>query len=299
MAKQVLNGNAFEFAIAQAFNQQLGCSIVMNPAFWVTENAFKEIDYQAKNHITQSAHAITTFIIQRDKRLNTATAIAIQGSGAGRHGDVRDLIIDCADGEFVGISAKHNHYAIKHPRLSGTIDFGKSWGDHPVSDNYWQKVRPIFADLAARAKNGEEFSQIPNKAAVVYLPVLSAFEDELRRLCEDYGQQFIRKFFQYLIGRNDFYKVICDKRESVIEAINLNGTLKWGSQWKIPKRIEGIRRMSGSETRLIVIFEDGWQVLFRLHNARKKVEPSLKFDVGFVGMSSKVSRITLSIQDVV
>lgn len=29
---------------------------------------------------------------------------------------------------------------------------------------------------------------------------------------------------------------------------------------------------------------NGWQLSFRIHNASSKVEPSLKFDVQFIGM---------------
>ena len=40
------------------------------------------------------------------------------------------------------------------------------------------------------------------------VPILTAFEDEFRRLCQSYGARFIGRVFQYLVGTEDFYKVV-------------------------------------------------------------------------------------------
>ena len=36
---------------------------------------------------------------------------------------------------------------------------------------------------------------------------------------------------------------------------------------------------------------NGWQLSFRIHNASTKVEPSLKFDVQFIGMPVSILNI--------
>ena len=59
---------------------------------------------------------------------------------------MRDIVIQI-NGTEIGISAKHNHQAVKHSRLSDKIDFGKEWGGHPVSSRYWKAVKPIFEDM--------------------------------------------------------------------------------------------------------------------------------------------------------
>ena len=71
----------------------------------------------------KSASDFAGFLIQNDKRLNTATTIALQDAHTGTKGDVRDIIITNSSGDEIGISGKHRHYAIKYPRLSGSIDF--------------------------------------------------------------------------------------------------------------------------------------------------------------------------------
>ena len=203
-------------------------------------------------------------------------------------GDVRDIVICLNPDGTIGISAKHNHQAVKHSRLSDTINFGKEWGHHPCSSRYQQKVNPVFADL--RSKHGQLFRDFPDKESRYYLPILTAFEDELRRLCENYTKQFIKPFFQYLVGTEDYYKVVCFRDRASITSSNINGSLEWGKKWKIPERIEQIRRKQGSNNTLLVTFEGGWQFSFRLHNASSKVEPSLKFDIQFIGMPQNVAR---------
>lgn len=294
MAKQVINGQGFEYAIATAFSSALGCKIITNSSFNIAKKCHAQMAIKDRQLAGHSAKNITSFLAQRDNTLGgNAVSITLQDSKAGKSGDVRDILIDC-QGKIVGISVKHKHYAIKHPRLSNTIDFGKQWGNCPVSSQYWKKVKPIFDDLEARKQKNQKFNQIKNKKSTIYLPILTAFEDELKRLCEDCGKNFIAKFFQYLIGHDkDFYKAICDKEESVIESVNINGTLAWGSRWKIPNRIESIKRVRGSESTLTVIFDGGWQISFRLHSASTKVEASLKFDVTFTGIASNVSRVSI------
>ena len=295
MAKQVIHGHAFEYAIALALGKALSCQINNNSAFDIATNSYQHMNATLRQRADKSASDVAGFLIKNDKRLNTATTIALQDAHTGTKGDVRDIIITNSAGDEIGISAKHRHYAIKHPRLSGSIDFGLEWGGCAVSDAYWQAVRPIFADLAHRKSKGEDFKDIPNKQATIYLPVLSAFEDELKQLCATHGQKFIKEFFHYLVGRHDFYKVICDDKESVVESMNINGSLVWGARWGIPQRIQVINRVPNSQSTLMVTFDGGWQIKFRLHSARTQVEPSLKFDVTFIGISSKVSRVSLPI----
>ena len=298
MASQVIHGLAYEYALARAFDSKLECGITMNPSLSVAKNAYNIIEDNFKDVIDISADDVSAFLIRHDGRFNNPHSINLQASHKGRMGDVRDIVILCRDGE-IGISAKHNHYAIKHPRLSNSIDFGELWGNHPVSNQYWRSIKLVFDDLSEKQKRNMRFSQISNKAGVIYLPILTAFEDELNRLCSDYGREFIGKFFQYLIGRHDFYKAICDKsnRISVIESIYINGSLAWGTKWRIPERIESITRIRNSQSTLLVTFEGGWQVKFRLHSAKSLVEPSLKFDISFVGMASRVSRNEISINN--
>ena len=109
-------------------------------------------------------------------------------------------------------------------------------------------------------------------------------------MCEDFGSAFVRGMFQYLIGEYDFYKVVKENGTVAIQSFNIDGTLGWGKKWRVPDRIDGISRKRGSFNTLIASFTGGWQLSFRLHNARSQVEPSLKFDIKFIGMPPGVAR---------
>ena len=287
--KEVTNGKAYEYALAQQLGLAGRVSITNNPALATAKTAYGTIPNHVKTRMDKSAKNVARFLIASDQRLAGMQSVTMQGDAAGMQGDVRDIIIACGK-HNIGISAKHNHDAVKHSRLSDTIDFGKEWGECPVSQQYWNAVTPVFQQMRlARAQN-KKFSAIPNKAQVYYLPVLTAFEDELKQLCDDHAATFITPLFRYLIGRHDFYKVICAKKSSIIQSVNIGGSLRWGSKWKIPTRIDQIARKRGTTSTVLVTFEGGWQLSFRLHNARTMVEPSLKFDIKFIGMASNVAR---------
>ncbi|QMV47058.1 HaeIII family restriction endonuclease [Wolbachia pipientis] len=72
-----------------------------------------------------------------DARVTNARSILLQDDGVGIQGDVRDIVIEVPKGQ-IGISAKYNHAAIKHSRLSDKIDFGKEWTDHPCGEKYFK-----------------------------------------------------------------------------------------------------------------------------------------------------------------
>ncbi len=282
---QVEKGKAFEYALALNISELTEIPIAQNKALNIAKRCY---DTQtSKVHMDNAALESTIFLQCHDERINDPKQVILQEDVLGRLGDVRDIVI-FLDHDEIGISAKHNHQAVKHSRLSDTIDFGKEWGGHPVSSKYWRAVKPVFMDL--RNKKGQLFVDIPNKATTYYLSVLTAFEDELRRLCEDFGRQFTKLFFQYLLGTEDYYKVVCQPNHVSIQPTNINGTLKWGKKWKIPDRIEQIRRKQNSNNTLLVSFEGGWQLSFRIHNASARIEPSLKFDIQFVGLPQNVTR---------
>ena len=287
--KGAFTGKAYEYAIAKILSQVTGRGLRVDVALQGVKRRYDALDNETRHRMDISAREVARFLAAREGRMRDADVVYLNEDMAGRSGDVRDVVAKCKGGD-VGISAKHNSDAVKHSRLSDKIDFGKKWGGCPVSERYWKAVRPIFASMRQAQKQGRLFVDIERKEQIYYLPILTAFQDELKRLCEEHGADFIRPFFKYIVGDHDFYKVICRADHSIIESYNLGDTLEWGSKWKVPRRIEKIERKRGSCNTLFVTFEGGWEMSFRLHNARKEVEPSLKFDIKFIGMSTRVAR---------
>ena len=289
MSTQTESGKAFEYKLASKFSEYLSIPFIDSPEKQRGERAYTAHDEKERKKIERAADEVSVFIARCDSRSKNPIAVALQPDVSGREGDVRDILITTEKGD-IGLSAKNRHDAIKHSRLSDEIDFGKQWAGYPCSNAYKKTIAPIFSDLRKKREEGMLFKAIPDKANRYYLPVLVAFEDEVRRLCEAFGQRFVKGMFQYLLGKYDFYKVTKENGHVAIQSFNINGDLEWGKQWKIPNRIDSITRKRGSQNTLIVSFTGGWQIAFRIHNASSRVEPSLKFDIKFIGVPPSVAR---------
>lgn len=153
--------------------------------------------------------------------------LKIQPDSEGESGDVRDILIIRRNIQWeIGLSIKHNHFAVKHSRLAKTLDFGEKWFGVKCSDQYWKDINPIFTYLEDEKKKSSKWSDLPDKENDVYIPLLQAFVDELKR--SNYANPDIpKKMVEYLLGEFDFYKVISvdNKRMTQINTFNMHGTL--------------------------------------------------------------------------
>lgn len=283
---QTESGKAFEYALASAISKASGAQLIQDPACTDAKLYFQASDPAEQKNMKKAATKASSFLCSNDPNFRLAQSAIFQKDFAGQRGDVRDIIVTLSNNQQIGLSAKNNHEALKHSRLSDKIDFGQKWSNCPVSDDYWNMVTPTFQEMRNLQSYNTLFRDISDKENKFYLPILIAFEDEFRSLCGIHGSKFISSVFHYLIGNFDFYKVMYLRRQKTVQVqpFNLNGTLGWGQKWKLPSKIDSIRRENRSRSTLIVAFEGGWQISFRLHNATSKVEPSLKFDINFVSM---------------
>jgi len=128
-------GKAFEFACIQSlFNHLIphqNVIILENSAYENARN-FYNIDATEtmKRKMIEGADAATRLILRLEPQLenpltNVPLYLAIQEDAMGIVGDVRDVICIRRQNEWaIGLSCKHNHAAVKHSRLSSSIDFG-------------------------------------------------------------------------------------------------------------------------------------------------------------------------------
>jgi hypothetical protein len=119
---------------------------------------------------------------------------------------------------------------------------------------------------------------------------LQAFQNEIKNLSNHNPTHVAKELVQYLLGRYDFYKIIKSNGNVEIISFNITGALKWGKKIPLPSRIINISMKPKSKTTLLLVFDQGWQISFRLHNARTLVEPSLKFDINIIGCPATISR---------
>ena len=302
-------GKAFEYACVTALHEyhspRQEVKIVESVQYETAKKFFEGAEGKQKD-LMDGARAAVRVLNRLEPRLTYPNKsiplfLSLQPDSAGMTGDVRDILCIRKGNDWeIGISCKHNHEAVKHSRLSNTIDFGKKWLGIPCSEAYFHEIYPVFSYLSELRDKGraegkeikyEDFDDVEDR---FYVPVLTAFVKELKRINEK-NKGIPAKLIHYLMGKYDFYKVITDDshRLTKVEAVNINGSLNKSSEghksitnvpmMKLPTEFFAIRFKKNSKTTIEVICDNSWTITMRIHSAKKTVEPSLKFDINLSG----------------
>lgn len=305
MGNQTKTGKAFEYAllleIFEKLKDKTQVLIVENDPFQTAKKCFLGFSENTQGNYRLTSSTAINFLIDVEPRLysdinkDDILEIEIVSDARGQSGDVRDILTVRSKQEWeIGISAKNNHRAVKHSRLSPRIDFGDKWLGLPCSDEYFAEIKPVFDMLSEIRKSDRtaKWDVIKDMHETVYVPVLNAFRRELMRLDKENPHIVPSKLVKYLIGNEDFYKVIRAKNKVEIQAYNLHGTLNKAASGikpkakipkvKLPSRLIEVVYQDDSSTTLIVSLDEGWQISFRIHSAKSTVEPSLKFDINLI-----------------
>lgn len=304
------HGRAYEFvclhSLYDAINRIRPSQIIKNSSYEAAKSAWDTLSKEEKGLYNLSAKSTLSTIFALEPNIiehnNDILYLYIQSDENGEQADVRDIIIERKSGGRweIGLSLKHNHLAVKHPRLAKNLDFGKKWYNVACSKEYWKEVRPIFEFLEREKGKGTYFRDIPSKENNIYRPILNAFINEIRKQIRK-DKTVAHRLVEYLIGKYDFYKVVSidNKRLTTIQSFNMYGTLNLpykqtrpslkAPKIKLPTTIIHIGEKPKSKTTIIMCFDNGWQFSFRIHSASSRVEPSLKFDIQIVGMPIEVN----------
>ena len=308
-------GRAFEFACLQVFYNAIKdkrpAAIDKTSSVNVAEKCYLALSQEQQALMVLAARSTVDTIFDLEPMIldgKDVLTLSIQPDKKGIAGDVRDILITRKGAKWeIGFSLKHNHFAVKHSRLSPTIDFGEKWYGHPCSDQYFQDILPLFRKLRLLKTENKNWEDIPNKAEVVYKPLLQAFLDELSRGYEQ-NKDIPAKLVEYLLGEYDFYKVISIENQKItqLQAFNLHSSLSKQtktkrSKIKIPKtllpdrivdmEIAPAKNENGEVNTVNIYLSNGWQFSLRIHNASKRVEPSLKFDIQISGMPTSIMKL--------
>lgn len=304
-------GRAFEFACLNELESKIGefrkCSILKNSSYYAAESAWNSIAQSLQRTLKVSASSAVDTVFELEPLIvedgTDLLTLQIQSDNAGQEGDVRDILIVRRGIHWeIGLSLKHNHFAVKHSRLAQSLDFGEKWFGVPCSNQYWQDIKPIFERLSRCKAQCKKWSELDDKESSVYVPLLKAFISEVKRSTER-NAQIPKKMVEYLLGQFDFYKVISidSQRVTQIQTYNLRGTLNKPSSKAKPKRLVPVASLPtrlveldfkrGSNTTVEMYLDGGWQFSFRIHNASTYVEPSLKFDVQIMGVPLAIIHI--------
>ena len=321
-------GRAFEYSMAKVLHEKLQPStLVDSSALERAKYHYDTLDENTKNSFDKAALEAVDPLLTYEKKLqnlNLASPlyISMQADRRGMVGDCRDILLEMPDQHWtIGVSCKHNHYAVKHSRLSPTINFGEKWVGIPCSQEYLDKIKSILESdtLKEMRKAKKDWSDIENKEEMVYKPVVDAFIDELTRIVEGNPDANVpAKLIKYLVGEYDFYKVFAEDKNlsTEVRAFNLAGTLgledkpakktakkssskkpakKVAQKTRVPKiklptKVLDIERKNDST--FYVYFDKGWQLKFRIHSASSRIQKSLKFDIQLVGVPANILSLT-------
>jgi len=317
-SKQMTTGKAFEYALLTQFEEKLkdktNIEVIKNSSFHIAKGCFENTNETEQSDYLLTASFAVNFLMDIEPRLSNDVGIKdilqleILSDDHGKSGDVRDVLaIRLLQKWEIGVSAKNNHNAVKHSRLSHLIDFGEKWLGVKVSKEYFETITPIFQSLEKLRKESnatKKWSELGDYHTTIYLPILEAFMKELKKLDEN-NDNISSNLVSYLIGNKDFYKVIKSKNTVEIQAYNINGTLnlpfeKIEPKYKTPKvplptEIIDISFKENSNTTVIITMNHDWTLSFRIHNASSRIESSLKFDINLLKSPKKLFKNTLNI----
>lgn len=292
-ATQTETGRAFEWAVGNAVTSLVGCQLIESNFSKLAKLCYEDkISGKKRDAFDVAAELAVRHILGKEKiERDPRATLEFNSDKAGQKGDVRDVILNYS-GKSIGISCKSNHEALKHSRLSAKLDFISKWdlNDAGCSAEYWDQIKPIFSELASIRKNSDRtalWEDLESKPERFYWPLLDAWEQEINRvICAnpDKEADFCKRLMTYLIGRFDFYKVMCKGSKRVeIQAFNFSGNLST-RKTNFPTAINVINKKNGGVHSKTIVFNHGFSINFRIHNASSKVESSLKFDINAIGL---------------
>lgn len=320
MGSQVSNGKAFEFACIDELgsvckSRGVQVTVVQDAPYLTAKNAFSLLDVNHQSIYRAGAHNAMAFIFDCepnlfDQKLSTVVVLSIQADSAGKAGDVRDILIkrevSLKRSWECGVSCKHNHDAVKHPRLNLQPPkdlFAGAWTKNFTMDKlYFTTCNSIVTSYHNDFVQKRTWNDVfPNntRSTKIYQPINEAIIESLLKYKNN--EAFVGELFSFLIGTHDYYKVEMMEGLSVtnVTTINLNNDLGAPSPNKVVSPIQPIRLLK--PTRIIeiyfkknslstfyVVFDNCWVLSFRLHSADSKMSVTgLKYDVRFEGSPEK------------
>ena len=183
-------GRAYEYICIETLNTEINKhrkSIIEDSSTYeIAKECWNIIDKETKETFEQSALTAVYSIFDLEPMItekdDDCLVLKMQKDQEGKIGDVRDIIIIRNEEKWeIGLSIKHNHFAVKHSRLGPKLDFGERWYGIKCSNDYWNDIAPIFELINSKKEQGLKWSDLENKDKDVYIPLLNAFMNEIKR----------------------------------------------------------------------------------------------------------------------
>lgn len=190
----------------------------------------------------------------------------------------------------LNLSLKHNHDALKHPRIPR---LPQQFGIHDVSitSNHLKnhsKIWDLFVQKALLLKNNsKEFKELKEKNASfidmnLYRPLNKLVIDFIKNHSKGNN---LKTFFKFLVSGTDFYGVKNESDRIVI---------KYFVGIQMPSSVKITYPHEGKLSTFLATFDNGWKLSFRLHTASSefirngKLNTSTKYDVKCINLDEKI-----------
>lgn len=270
MATQVNNGAGFEYACASALLQQyrnndrqLFIDQQTIPGFKLRRDRFDDVKPDSKEQMTKAAKAVAHHLTTSNESWGKGVfkkdvAYQMRVGDDARNMDVRDLVIYSDRGDQLGVSLKWNSSEIKSLRL------GDNWFKqfHIQDSGEWQAaIREHHKQLGKYEYWRDAIAELGLDG--VYGVYRNAVVAQIKR---GEGKPFIDSLSQFLFGKQNYLKVMAIAKGKEI-------SLAYYDSKNLPTQIHHIGPSSKGKHYFEIIFDKGWQLLFRLHNKDSKIKP--------------------------
>ena len=137
-------GRAYEFVCLLTLEEKIKklrpVNIIKNSSYSAAERAWCTLSNEMQETYKASSYVAVAKIFELEPRIvennNDILELLIQTDAKGKKGDVRDILIIRHNIQWeIGLSLKHNHFAVKHSRLSQKLDFGAKAEDWTLEKN--------------------------------------------------------------------------------------------------------------------------------------------------------------------
>lgn len=185
-----------------------------------------------------------------------------------RRGDVTDIRISTSFLQ-INLSVKHNHKALKHQRPSATAQHCGFIKGSKEDVDFRIEYKNIMQAFLVRAQGCSKFSDLDRVITLndLYVPVCNLVTNFINQNC--LHQVNASHLFSFLVGNNDFYKLIFKEKEQAL-------LIEEFSRLPLPSNVNA----QHNQNYIYLDFSNNWKVSMRLHTASSRIHssPSLKFD---------------------
>lgn len=270
------NGRSLEFLITDSLARVKGCKLSSRALNDQSRDATTliRINPKLKISFTKAAGIVTPWLLT-EVGVNKSQTFEVD-----RHSDsdlgVVDITIKCAS-RSLGVSIKHNHDALSHPRPYSLADAMGLAGMN-IETDHRSRMDSATKRFRVAARGATTFPTLP--AGVKLKLYQDACEECAKTVNKASPNRVaVSKLFEFLVGSN-FKKVIVETNHSsqTLRSIAVSDYTKIKTATSVKASVDNRPRASS----LLLTFDNGWTIDMRIKNASTRIsstgQVSLKFD---------------------